>query len=183
MAIIAIPAAPLDLERGHETVELGDGRRVIIEPVHADDGGAEQAFVTALSAASRYRRFHVGIRELPEALLQRLTEVDQDQHVAIVARSDDDTRRIVADARYVRSSDPREAEFAIAVADEWQHAGLGRALLARLMAHARARGIVRVVGDVLWDNQPMIGMVRHLGGRFAANGSGAGVHKAVFELG
>jgi len=150
--------------------------------VRADDGRAEQAFVTALSAASRYRRFHVGIRELPESLLRRLTEVDQDQHVAIVARTTDGSGRIVADARYVRSSDPAEAEFAIAVADDWQHLGLGRTLLMRLMQHAQARGIRRVVGDVLWDNRPMIDMVKRLGGRFAPNGSGAGVHKAVFDL-
>ncbi len=174
--------APLDLHGSGERLLLADGREVAIEPVRSGDARAEQAFVTALSAASRYRRFHVGLRELPESLLQRLTEVDQDQHVAIVARTLDGGHRIVADARYVMSSDPAEAEFAIAVADDWQHLGLGRAMQLRLMQHASGRGVRRIVGDVLWDNRPMIEMVRALGGRFARHGAGAGVHRALFEL-
>jgi hypothetical protein len=39
-----------------------------------------------------------------------------------------------------------------------------------------------MIGDVLWDNRPMIEMVRRLGGRFVSNGSGAGVHRALFDL-
>jgi len=60
-------------------------------------------------------------------------------------------------------ADSADAEFAIAVADEWQGAGLGRELLVRLSAHAREHGVRRLFGDVLWGNNAMLGLARELG--------------------
>ena len=48
-------------------------------------------------------------------------------------------------ARYVRlDEDPEEAEFAIAIADDWQGRGLGRVLLGELVDAARADGLRRL---------------------------------------
>ena len=147
-----------------DTIELHDGRRVELAPVNPLDASAERAFVGALSLTSRYRRFHFGLRELSPEAAQAMTEIDQHHHVAFVARaSDDDSATIVADARYVMRADSADAEFAIAVADDWQGAGLGRALLVRLAAHARAHGVQRLFGDVLWGNPAMLALVRSLG--------------------
>ena len=147
-----------------EPIELADGRRVELAPVNPRDALAERAFVGALSLTSRYRRFHFGLRELSPEAAQAMTEIDQHHHVAFVARaSDDDAAAIVADARYVMRADSADAEFAIAVADDWQGAGLGRALLVRLAAHARANGVQRLFGDVLWGNPSMLALVRSLG--------------------
>src|SRR4051794_36683226 len=71
-----------------ERIVLVDGRRVVLCPVDPEDASAEQAFVDALSPDSRYRRFHFGMRSLPEQLLREMTEIDQWQHVALVARPD-----------------------------------------------------------------------------------------------
>jgi len=79
-----------------ERVALVDGRRVIVCPVDPKDASAEQQFVTALSPGSRYRRFHFGLRNLPEQLLREMTEIDQWQHVALVARPETADRTIVA---------------------------------------------------------------------------------------
>lgn len=164
----------------HQHVVLGDGRRVIVCPVNPRDALAEQAFVDALSPSSRYRRFHFGMRQLPEQLLREMTEIDQQQHVALVARPETADDTIVADARYVRSADTDEAEFAVMVADAWQGAGLGRELLQRLRRHARASGVRRLYGDVLWGNEPMIGLVRSLGGELQRHPSDATLVRAMF---
>jgi len=143
-------------------VDLPDGRRVLVRPVLPQDSEAEQAFVMGLSAASRYRRFHIGLRALPPSTLQQLTQIDHRLHVALVAQpesDDDDEPGIVADARYVRIDD-QTAEFAVAVADDWQRQGLGRRMLAQLARHAARHGIRVLHGDVLVDNGPMIGMLR-----------------------
>jgi len=168
--------------RGH--VKLADGRRVIVCPVHAQDAGDEQAFVVdALSPASRYHRFHFGLRRLPDELLRQMTEIDQWQHVALVARPAEQPRgAIVADARYVRAADTDEAEFAIVVADAWQGSGLGRELLQRLVRHARESGVRRVWGDVLWGNLPMIGLVRALGGELRLHPGDATLVRAEFSV-
>ena len=171
-----------------DRLRLADGRQVIVRPVLAFDAAAEQDFVRALSAASRQRRFHVGLRELPLSLLRAMTEVDHDAHVAVVAEAigDDDEASIVADARYVRGPTPDlaadEAEFAIAVADAWQGVGLGRALMRHLSRHAARHGVQRLVGDVLPGNQAMFAITDALGGRLAVSSNGPGVIRARFDL-
>jgi acetyltransferase len=171
-----------------DRLRLSDGRSVVVRPVLAFDAAAEQDFVRALSAASRLRRFHFGLRELPPSMLRAMTEVDHERHVAIVAEAfdADDEPTIVADARYVRgptedlSAD--EAEFAVAVADAWQGVGLGRALMRHLGRHATRQGIRRLVGDVLPDNGAMFALADALGGRLVASPNGPGVTRARFEL-
>ncbi len=165
---------------------LEDGRAVDIRPVHATDAPAMQDFVRGLSGASRQMRFHIGIRELPPDLLRAMTAVDPRRHVAVVAEVQHHacgTASLAAEARYVRRHDRRsEAEFALTVAGAWQGAGLGRALLQRLMCHARRRGVTRWVGDVVHANLPMISLVRSMGGHFVAVPGDATLLRAVFDL-
>ena len=150
-------------------------------PLRPHDADAEQAFFSTLSRQSRYRRFHAGMPVLPPALLAQLVDVDQRQHVALAARPLGQPH-IVADARYVRDADdPARAEFAIAVADDWQGLGLGRQLLLRLSRQARAQGVVHLRGDVLWDNRPMIGLVERLGGTLHQRADEPGVLLATFR--
>jgi ribosomal protein S18 acetylase RimI-like enzyme len=161
------------------------GRSVRLRPVQPWDDSAEQVFVRGLSPASRLLRFHIGIRELPPRLLHAMTHVDQRKHIALVAEriGESEAPGIVADARYVLlDDDPTIAEFAIAVADEWQGQGLGRELLQHLMQHARERGIKALVGDVLYDNDRMIALVRALGGRVTHHLGDAGLVQARLPL-
>jgi acetyltransferase len=95
--------------------------------------------------------------------LTYLTTLDHHQHEALAA-VDPATGRGVAVARYVLAEDaPVTAEVALAVLDEWQGKGVGRALLRRLAAVALSRGIVRFTGLMLADNKPMISLMRSLG--------------------
>jgi RimJ/RimL family protein N-acetyltransferase len=165
-------------------LDLADGRSVIVRPMRATDDGAAQSFVQGLTAASRRARFHIGLRELPPAMLRALTDVDQRCHVAIVAethRDDDDEPGIVADARYVRTGEPGEAEFALTVDDAWQGVGLGRALLQRLLRHAGRHGLTRLFGDVLHDNLTMLALARAMGARRTAVPDNAALVRVVFE--
>lgn len=167
-----------------DRLTLADGREVVVRPILALDAAAEQDFFRSLSPASRLRRFHFGLRELPPGMLRAMTEVDHDDHVAIVAEAfdDDDTPRIVADARYVVGPAHHEAEFGIAVSDDWQGVGLGRALMRRLGRHAARQGIVRLVGDVLPDNRAMLTITESQGGRIVRSPNGPGVVRAQFDL-
>lgn len=181
-ALAAPPRLPLSLIR---PLVLVDGRRVLVRPVLPQDDDAEQAFVMALSPASRYRRFHVGMRALPAAVLAHFTRIDHRSHVALVAHAesgDDDAPALVADARYVRGADDDEAEFAVAVADAWQRQGLGRQMLALLARHAARHGVRRLRGDVLADNAPMLRMLAALGCTVQPRTDEAGVMLATIEL-
>jgi GNAT superfamily N-acetyltransferase len=167
-------------------IELADARKLVVSPVKPGDCEAERAFVGDLSLESRYRRFHFGLRELTPEASRAMTEIDQHHHVAFVARpargASAELGEIVADARYVMRADSAEAEFAIAVADAWQGAGLGRELLLLLSAHAKAHAVTRLFGDVLWGNGSMIALVRSLGGRLRRNPADATVVRAEIAL-
>lgn len=173
-----------------ERVALPGGRSVLLRPIQPEDAPGEQAFVGSLSLASRQKRFHVGLRQLSPGLLRQMTEVDQQDHVALVAevlveadREEPPPARLVADARYVRlPGQPGEAEFAIAVADEWQSLGLGRALMARLARHAKARGLRALIGDVLPENRRMLVLMRGLGAETRPHPDGPALVQVVFPL-
>lgn len=180
-AAVAATRAPLAVA---DRWFLADGRSVVVRPLGPGDAAAEQAFVAGLSPASRYLRFHVGLQRLPPSLLRALTEIDQRLHVALVActAGGDGDETIVADARYVIGADPREAEFAVAVADDWQGAGLGREMMRRLLLRAADDGLLRLVGRVLWDNRPMLGLTRALGGKATADVGDASALRAVLGV-
>ena len=79
-------------------------------------------------------------------------------------------------------ADSADAEFAIAIADGWQGAGLGRALLARLLAHARKRGVRRLFGDVLWSNPAMLALARSMGAQLTRTPGDATSVRVAFAL-
>ncbi len=143
---------------------LRDGRAVLLRPLHHGDAPALQAFFAGLSPQSRLQRFHGAVNRLPENALRHLTTQVAQRHVALVAlaHTDDGARALLAEARYAVAANG-EAEFALSVADAWQGQGLGRALLQRLAVHARASGLVHLVGSILPGNEAMLGLMRAAG--------------------
>src|ERR1700730_6834344 len=111
---------------------LRDGSLVEIRPLGPSDKRGLAAGFQRLSELSRYRRFLSPTAQLSDKQLRYLTDIDHHDHEALVA-IDPATRDGLGVARYVRSrARPDEAEFAVAVADDWQQRGLGTALLRRL---------------------------------------------------
>jgi len=182
-ALLARPAQAPAAAQTAEQWLLAGGREVSLRPIVAADAAAEQAFFSALSLDSRHKRFHVGLRELSPALLKLLTEVDQSQHVAWVVEALEPDHPVIADARYVHEiSRPERAEFALAVADDWQGRGLGRRLIAHLAAHAGRHGVRYLYGDILADNRRMLALMRDQGARLTAHPDGAQLVRAVLDL-
>ncbi len=176
MSALSMPVAPAPY-RIHrypsmliDRLSLADGRVVTLRPVLPQDADAEQRFIRTLSPQSRRRRFHGAVNQLPAPVLEAMTSIDYQQQLALVAEASDDDgeMRLVADARYVVDDDGC-AEFAIAVADDWQHVGLGRTLLQRLARHACRQGIRHIDGRVLASNGPMLALMRRWGASFRAD--------------
>ncbi|HEY1459929.1 MAG TPA: GNAT family N-acetyltransferase [Casimicrobiaceae bacterium] len=161
MAIHPYPAE-LDSE-----ITLRDGTMLRVRPIRPEDAELEQAFVTSLSQQTRYMRFMQHLPGLTPQMLARFTQVDYDRELALVAldEGDEETKgeHIVAVARYVAYPDGETVEFAIVVGDAWQHRGVGRLLLQRLIAVAAKRGYARMIGNVLTMNSPMLAFMRDMG--------------------
>lgn len=157
---MAEPRYPFELV---ETHRLKGGRLVLVRPIHPQDETLVQSFVRGLSPRSRYFRFHNAIRELDPRMLHAATHVDYRRHLALIAEWFDGEAEVeIGAARYFVRKDGQTAEFAIAVADAWQRQGLARHLLDRLMTIAAQRGLQRFEGDVLEENQGMIGLALDL---------------------
>jgi acetyltransferase len=194
--------APVGVPAG-AWLQIADGRRVWVRAIGPQDAPAEQQFFSNLSPNSRYRRFLLSARSVPEPVLRALTAVDQHRHVAFVALAIGSESGeleapieppieprieprieppIVADARYVWENDGCSAEFAIAVADDWQRQGLGARLLRQLIEHARHAGVQELFGYVLAENLPMQALVRSLGGRIVAHAHDEALRLARLDL-
>jgi acetyltransferase len=147
-------------------VTTRDGTVLHVRPIRPEDADLERAFVNGLSEQTRYYRFFYRIAELTPAMLARFTQVDYDRElalVAIVAPDADGPQAFVGVARYIANPDRVSAEFAVVVADAWQHRGVGRVLMRGLIVCARRRGLERLEGTILRANDPMHAFVRSLG--------------------
>jgi GNAT superfamily N-acetyltransferase len=142
---------------------LPDGTPVLIRPLTKDDGDELKRGLEHLSPQSAYRRFLGTPPTLNGTTLRYLTDVDHVNHEALGA-ADPETGHGIAIARFVRSTDdPTHAEIAVAIADPWQHRGLGALLVDALASRARAVGITTFTGLVLADNIGMLKLFERLG--------------------
>ena len=170
------------MERPAERPEmLKDGTSVLVRPIHPDDAAAHAAFIAQLSAPSKHFLFLGGVARMSDAALTRLCDPDGTHDMAYVALTADGARgREIGISRYAGADPDRGAEISIAVADDWQHRGLGRKLLERLIEHARSRNVKRLYSIDAVDNDGMRELAQHLG--FAEQRDPDDVHQVVYYL-
>ncbi|MGB5211656.1 MAG: GNAT family N-acetyltransferase [Gammaproteobacteria bacterium] len=145
-----------------ERTVLDDGSRLLLRMVRPSDKAAFRDGLARLSDRTRYQRFMAPKTEFTESELAFLTEVDGDTHLAIVAGHERPGAEPegIGVARIVRTDDdPHTAELGIVVADAWQHRGIGRLLLERIVAAASERGVRRIRAQVLADNRQVLGLL------------------------
>jgi RimJ/RimL family protein N-acetyltransferase len=131
-------------------VRLHNDVEVLIRPIRPDDKGLLRDGMRHLSEQSAYQRFLVPKRDLSDAELRYLTEVDFRDHVAYVALRPEEPEVLVGVGRWIRlTHDPEVAEIAFVVADDLQRRGLGTALADALATAARDRGVRRFVATML----------------------------------
>lgn len=141
-----------------------DGTRITIRPIKPEDADLEVEFVRGLSPETKYYRFMNTMRELPPAMVARLTQIDYDREMAFIATIEQDGKeREIGVCRYAVNPDGESCEFAVVVADDWQHRGLARKLMGVLIETARNRGLLYMNGVFLANNERMLKFVRGLG--------------------
>jgi acetyltransferase len=143
---------------------LRDGREVIVRPIRAEDEPLIVALHAEHSPHTIRMRFFGMVKTLSHDSLIHLCHLHYDREMALAAvLGEGDTVRILGVSRYYLNPETGTAEFALVVSDAYQRQGLGRHLMQRLMDIARERGVKRLVGQVLAENGPMLGLLRSLG--------------------
>jgi acetyltransferase len=109
-------------------------------------------------------RFFSAGRGLTPAMLARLTQVDYDRELALIALSnvESEAEQIVGVARFAANPDGESCEFAVAIDDKWNGRGLATILMERLMQAARDAGYRRMTGYVLPENDSMLKLADRL---------------------
>ena len=138
-------------------VTLKNGAKVMIRPARAADAGALQGLFHRLSEDDIYTRFFRRVRSLSYPELQTLCNVNHETEVAFLAVTGPrENEEIVGSACYFLNPTTNLAEVAFMVAPEFQGAGLGTALQARLQEYAMSRGVRGFVSEILPRNTSML---------------------------
>jgi acetate---CoA ligase (ADP-forming) len=159
-------------------VLLRDGLPIHLRALRASDRDGIVALHERSSARTHYLRFFNAMPHLNEALLDKLTILDQHNRVAIVAENGDG---ICAVGRYDRTPGSVVAEVAFVVDDPNQGRGISTVLLEHLAAIATSQGIERFEAMVLAENRAMLGVFRNSG--FATATASADLSTRVVTLG
>lgn len=144
--------------------QLPNGVDVTIRPIRPEDAEMTQTFVRGLSEETKYFRYMDAVQELSYAMLVRLTQIDYDREMALLAVANVEGRDVeVGVARYASNPDMVSCEFAIVVDDNWQHMGIAHKLMDVLMDVARSKGLRIIEGEVLKRNAGMLKLAAGLG--------------------
>jgi acetyltransferase len=144
------------------TEKLPDGTVIRLRLIRPEDEPLLQDFATRMSPEDLRLRFLVAMRGLSHELAARLSHIDYDRDVALLAFAEP-TEKVLGVARFSADPDNRAAEFAIAVRSDWKGHGLGHLLTTRMIQLARQRGIDRLVGTVLPENVAVLQLCRVFG--------------------
>jgi acyl-CoA synthetase (NDP forming)/RimJ/RimL family protein N-acetyltransferase len=151
-------AAAGESERLVRDVLLRDGSTLRLQAPTPADFDDIKEFFDGLSAESGYLRFHgYGRTDIAAREAAGGGGVDR---VALIARYGG---RVVAVAGFDGLREPRAAEVAFAVADDFRGRGAGTRMLEQLAAIAADRGINRFDAEVMSTNGAMLGVFEGAG--------------------
>ena len=159
------------------------GQAISIRPMRPGDLEIETEFVENWSAETRYNRLFSATSFISPEQLEKLTRIDYARDMALIATVMLEDREVqIGVARYVLREDNRTCEFALTVADAWQHRGIGRALMRNLIDGAAAAGIETMVGDILSSNAPMLHFMRSVGFTIESTADGPELRRVTKRL-
>ena len=166
-ARLAISPYPQALE---ECVDSGLGP-LLIRPIRPEDGQRLKQFYSKATPADMRLRFFMARREVSHSELARYSQIDYDREMTFVAlhkpadslSGQSPEGPMLGEVRAVCDPDNIRAEFAIQVGSAWQHHGLGRLLMDKLLRYLRDRGTAEVVGECLIENTGMAKLARRAG--------------------
>jgi len=143
---------------------LKSGTPVTIRPIRSEDEPLLVKMFDNFSERTIRMRFFSMVRKLTHEALIRLCHLDYNREMALVAMYKDDQgdQQMLGVSRYYLDPESGTAEFAVTVADPWQRQGLGLHLMERLIEVARLRGVKRLEGVVLGENDVMLHFVKKL---------------------
>jgi acetyltransferase len=138
---------------------------ILLRPIRPEDGEEHVRFFKALESDDVRLRVFTHMNELLPAQLARLTQVDYDREMALLAvrQRADGSWETLGVVRAIADPDNQKAEFAIIVRSDLKGHGLGRLLMNKIIDYCKRRGTGEIIGEALARNRGLIRLVQSLG--------------------
>jgi acetyltransferase len=177
---LAIRPYPSELE---QILRVADGREYLVRPVRPEDGPALVALFAKMQSEDIRLRFFTLMRTVPAAVAARLTQIDYDRELALVAAGPAGAEdEILAIVHLICDPDNQRGEFTAMVRSDLKGHGLGYGLMTCLIEHARRRGVGEVFGEILTENSAMLKLCHDLGFALRQHANAASVMEATLDL-
>lgn len=143
---------------------LAGGAHALIRQIERLDSYAVRQFIDNLSAETKHQRFLMHLDRAGESFITHLTHVDGLHEVGLVAvMKDGAAEKILGLCHYRKDIEQNTAACTLMVADDWQHKGLGAALIRHLIEIARADELVKLSFVEYAENLELRGLAHELG--------------------
>jgi RimJ/RimL family protein N-acetyltransferase len=165
-----------------EKLALRDGRTAVLRPIDPSDAPLLIDLHNHLSFESQYYRFFGPKPNLTQKEAEYLANVDFHKRFAIVAEIDNDGSKEIVGVGRFDINQPGVGEAAIVIRDDYQHVGLGTAILNRMREVGRGAGLREFSAEVLAENSRMLELLQANGLEVARAESGVVRVSAPLDL-
>ena len=143
---------------------LKDGTQLTLRMIQPEDESLWLDLLERCSQNSIYMRFQYAFHWHSHQVANRYCTIDYNQEIAIVPELKEDGKtKLLGVARLIADPDHRTVEFAILIADAWQHRGLGSILADYCFEIVKGWGCKNIVAQTTKDNPQMISIFRKRG--------------------
>ncbi len=147
-----------------KTSQTDDGIPILLRPIKPEDAPLVLDLFSGLSPRTIRSKFLWPMKSLSRQFLVRLTQIDYDRDMALVAiQKQNKIETMLGLARFICNPEGTKAEFSVVVRDDMQKKGIGRKLLDACLSAAADRNIECIWGLVSGDNTLMLNLGREIG--------------------
>lgn len=145
-------------------LKLSSGEDITIRPSRLEDADLILDFFRQLSSRAKHELFMETFSELSQDMLTRLTRVDYQHDLVLLATlMDHNKETLIGISRFVTTSYPEECEFSLIVGDDWQNTDAGSALMHALIHGAEHQHLSSMKGILLASNIQTMRLLEELG--------------------
>jgi GNAT superfamily N-acetyltransferase len=160
---------------------LRDEWTIFVRPIGPDDHLLIRDLLAHVSKEDLRLRFFDSIKEFSQQFIAKLTDLDSQRAIALVAL-DEANRQTLGVVWLYWDSTRATGEYAILLRSDLKGRGLGWALMQLIIDCAKSEGLTRIFGQILQENSVMLEMCRELGFAIKTDADDRGICDVTLAL-
>jgi acetyltransferase len=172
----------IDLKAWERRIVLSDGQTVLIRPIRPEDEQLYARFFEVESTEDVRLRFFGPVKNRDLVFFSRFTHIDYAKAMAFIALDEKSGEMLGVARLHDNANDDGAGEYAIIVRSDLKHHGLGRELMHMTIDYAKAKNLRAIKGQVLHENEAMLGMCREFGFEISTDPDAAYICNVVLKL-